>query len=76
MIDTSNAIKKSSPGETRIKKNDMVRVEGTGLGRHIKKGSKLELHRVHAEQLKEKGAVKIIGAVDSEKSKNRVRKAQ
>jgi hypothetical protein len=77
MIDTSNAIKKGGkPGETLIRKNDMVSVVGTGNGRFIKKGAKLDLHRSHADDLVSKGAVKIVGDVNPEKTKNRVRKVQ
>lgn len=76
MIDTSSAIKKGGPGQTLVKKNDMVLVEGTGKGRFIKKGAKLELHRIHAQELIDKGAVKKIGEVNPEKRKSRVRTAQ
>jgi hypothetical protein len=79
MIDTNNAIRKgdSNPEQRKerpIKKHDMVKVEGTGRGRYIKKGQKLDLHRVHAEDLVAKGAVKIVGTVDPEKAKIRTRK--
>lgn len=79
MIDTTDGIKKAAAktneaGERLIKKNDMVNVVGTGNGRFIKKGAKLELHRTHADELVRKGAVKIVSDADPEKNKLRARK--
>lgn len=73
MLDTTNTIKK---GEQRIRKNDLVLVEGTGRGRFIKKGARLEVHSLQAEALIAKGAVKKISDVDPEKGKLRSRKGQ
>jgi hypothetical protein len=70
MID-SKSVKKGSEVERKIKKNDMVFVEGTGSSKFIPKGKKKKVHRILAEKLVENGSVTLKGEAPSSKLRSR-----
>ena len=48
------------PEGTRLIKDDLVTIEGTGSGKFLRAGKRKKVHRMHALTLQARGTAKIV----------------